>query len=224
MWHYISLVLLAAPGFVVAADWPHWRGPSRSGITDEESGWTGGPWLPEKPTWTADVGEGASSPLVVGDRVYTLGWESGKDVLRCLSAKNGTAVWSVNDKCPKYGRFHMGDEGLYSGPSSTPEYDLATNRIYTVSTDGDLNCWDAKAEGKKVWGRNLYDDYKAVRRPHLGRPERRRRHRRRTGRRRVDRHRRDGRRQAGRRQAGTRSNAMVSRDSSPLYGSVPCHI
>lgn len=61
MWHYISLVLLAAPGFVVAADWPHWRGPSRSGITDEESGWTGGPWLPEKPTWTADVGEGAST-------------------------------------------------------------------------------------------------------------------------------------------------------------------
>ena len=173
MWHYISLVLLAAPGFVVAADWPHWRGPSRNGIADEESGWAGGPWLPEKPTWTADVGEGASSPLVVGDRVYTLGWESGKDVLRCLSAKDGTPVWSVNYKCPKYGRFHMGDEGLYSGPSSTPEYDPATKRIYTLSTDGDLNCWDAKAEGKKVWGRNLYDDYKAVRRPHLGRGQQR---------------------------------------------------
>ena len=72
-------------------------------------------------------------------------------------------MWSVNYKCPKYGRFHMGDEGLYSGPSSTPEYDPTTKLLYTVSTDGDLNCWDSGAEGKKLWGRNLYDDYKAER-------------------------------------------------------------
>jgi outer membrane protein assembly factor BamB len=63
----------------------------------------------------------------------------------------------------------MGDEELYSGPSSTPEYDPATHFLYTLSTDGDLNCWDTKAEGKKVWGRNLYDDYKIARRPKLTR-------------------------------------------------------
>jgi len=107
----LFLVLIGTPGVLVAADWPHWRGPARTGITDEDFGWTGEAWLLEKPSWTAYVGEGASSPVVVGDRVYTLGWESGKDALRCLNAKNGTPVWSVNYKCPKYGRFHMGDEG-----------------------------------------------------------------------------------------------------------------
>lgn len=169
----LALIVLATPGIVLAADWPHWRGPARTGITDEDSGWTGDSWLAEKPAWTADVGEGASSPLVVGDRVFTLGWEGGKDVVRCLDTKDGKSVWSVNYKCPRYGRFHMGDEGLYSGPSSTPEYDPAAKRLYTLSTDGDLNCWDASVDGKNVWKRNLYDDFKAGRRPHLGRGQQR---------------------------------------------------
>jgi outer membrane protein assembly factor BamB len=160
----LALALPASGG-----DWPHWRGPNRTDVTDEPSGWNGKAWLSEKPAWTARVGEGASSPLVVGDRVFTLGYEGGKDVLRCLSAKDGKPVWSVSYKCAKYGRFHMGDEGLYSGPSSTPEYDPATGFLYTLGVDGDLNCWDANAEGKKVWGRNLYDDHKAERRPKLTR-------------------------------------------------------
>ncbi len=162
-----ALALLVFTLSASAADWPHWRGPNRTGITDESSGWTGEAWLADKPAWIAKVGEGASSPIVVGDRVFTLGWEDGKDVLRCFSTRDGKLVWSVNYKCPKYGRHRMGDEGLYSGPSSTPEYDAATNCLYTLSTDGDLNCWDTKTEGKKLWGRNLYDDYKAARRPKL---------------------------------------------------------
>ena len=161
--------LLAFTFPAASADWPHWRGPNRTGITDELSGWTGDAWFPDAPAWRAKVGEGSSSPLVVGDRVFTLGWERGKDVLRCLNAKDGRELWSVNYKCEQYGRFRMGDEGLYSGPSSTPEYDPATDHLYTISTDGDLNCWDTKADGKKVWGRNLYDDYKAERRPKLTR-------------------------------------------------------
>src|SRR6187401_1514304 len=112
----LLLLLLSSP--LLAADWPHWRGPNRNGITDEPSGWTGEKWLADKPAWTANVGEGASSPLVVGNRVFTLGWSGGKDTIRCLNAKDGKPLWSVNYKCPKYGRYHMGDQGLYSGPSS----------------------------------------------------------------------------------------------------------
>ena len=170
---FLAMAFLAIPFPSLAADWPHWRGPARSGISDEASGWTGEAWLAEKPVWTSNVGAGASSPLVVGDRVFTLGYESGKDVLRCSGAKDGKPLWAVSYKCPKYGRFHIGDEGFYSGPSSTPEYDPASGYLYTLSVDGDLNCWDSKAEGKKVWGRNLYGDYKAERRPKLARGEQR---------------------------------------------------
>lgn len=36
----LALIGLALPGIILAADWPHWRGPTRTGITDEDSGWT----------------------------------------------------------------------------------------------------------------------------------------------------------------------------------------
>ena len=165
--------LLTAIGLLTAAplaggDWPHWRGPTRDGHTGEPSGWADGRWLPDRPAWTADVGRGASSPVVAGDRVYTLGRSGGEDVVRALSARDGTEVWAARYKSPEYGRFHMGDEGLYAGPSSTPEYDPDAGRLYTLGVDGDLHCWGAR-DGKKVWGRNLYDDYKVGRRPRLTR-------------------------------------------------------
>lgn len=62
-----GVVLLAGP---VAADWLQWRGPGGLGITQDKN-------LPEKWSrnssniqWTAEIpGNGASSPVVTGDRV-----------------------------------------------------------------------------------------------------------------------------------------------------------
>ena len=163
------LPLLLAAGSLAAADWPHWRGPTRDGRTDEPSGWSDGKWLPDRPAWTANVGSGASSPLVVGDRVYCLGRSDGRDVVRCLSAKDGKELWTAGYRGPEYGRFHNGDEGLYSGPSSTPEYDRETRLLYTLGPDGDLCCWDSASNGKEIWALNLYDTYKAKQRPRLTR-------------------------------------------------------
>ena len=161
----LALVLVCLTG----ADWPHWRGPNRNDHTSESSGFADGRWLPDKPAWTANVGAGASSPLIVGDRVYTLGHADGRDVLRCLDAGTGKELWAVRHKGPEYGRFHVGDEGLYSGPSSTPEYDPETKLLYTLGPDGDLRCWDTAADGKELWHLNLYERYEARRRPKLTR-------------------------------------------------------
>lgn len=166
------IAVLLAVGLVAplaAADWPHWRGPTRDGRTDEPSGWADGRWLPDKPAWTAAVGVGASSPLVVGDRVYVLGHTAEHDVLRCLDARDGTAVWAVKYRGPTYGRFHAGDEAFYSGPSSTPEYDPTTKLLYTLGPDGDLRCRDTTADGKELWVVNLYDAYGMKQRPRIGR-------------------------------------------------------
>ena len=53
-------------------------------------------------------------------------------------------------------------------PTATPEFDAETGFLYTLSTDGDLICWDTAADGKRVWGVNLYDAYKVPRRPEVG--------------------------------------------------------
>jgi outer membrane protein assembly factor BamB len=151
-----------------ADDWPHWRGPFRNGLVSEDSGWRRGAWLPDKPLWTGNAGIGSSSPLVVAGKVYVLGWKDGKDQLACLAADSGKTLWTVSYACPQYGRHKNGDEGMYSGPSSTPEYDPASGFIYTLSTDGDLHCWDTRKQGAKIWGFNLYDRYQAPRRPRVG--------------------------------------------------------
>src|SRR4051812_37848857 len=64
------LVMLVAVVPVVAADWPQFRGPDRSGIAKE----TGLPleWSATRNVvWKTELpGPGSSSPIVFGDRVY----------------------------------------------------------------------------------------------------------------------------------------------------------
>jgi outer membrane protein assembly factor BamB len=170
---WLATLAFLSPTSLAAADWPHWRGPTRDGLTTEPSGWADGRWLPDKPAWTGTVGHGASSPLVVGDRLYAFGRADGHDVVSCLDARDGKPVWSAKYRGPMYGRFHAGDESLYSGPSSTPEYDPKTKLLYTLGPDGDLRCWDTATAGKEVWSLNLYDTYKAEQRPQLTRAPRR---------------------------------------------------
>jgi outer membrane protein assembly factor BamB len=159
-------LILTAP--LAAADWPHWRGPTRDGISPEPSGYRDGRWNIDRPAWKINVGKGCSSPLVIGDKLYTMGWRDGKDVVVCLDTASGKPSWSQSYPCPLFGRKAMGDQGQYAGPSSTPEFDLATRLLYTLSTDGDLNCWDTKNQGAKVWGFNLHSRYKIHQRPQVG--------------------------------------------------------
>jgi outer membrane protein assembly factor BamB len=165
-WHS-GWVKGAAELLLPAADWPSWRGPTRNGLSPEPSGWQKGAWVGEKPDWQVDVGDGSSSPLIVAGKLYTLGHQDDCDAVECRDTRTGKLLWRSKYTCKKYGRHHVGDEGLYAGPSSTPEFDRETKCLYTLSGDGHLNCWDTAAEGKAVWGKNLYDDFKVERRPKL---------------------------------------------------------
>jgi len=158
----LCVLPLAAP----AADWPHWRGPSRDGVVPEASGWPGG-WPPRK-LWSARLGMGCSSPILVGGMLYATGWWNGQDTLHCFHARTGAELWRQSSRAPRYGRHATGDEGEYGGPSSTPAFDAATGLLYTLSIDGDLRCWNTAQGGKPVWALNLYDQFKAPQRPHVG--------------------------------------------------------
>ena len=151
-----------------AEDWPHWRGPSRNDITSEDSRWEAGAWPLGDPAWTLNVGRGASSPIVVGNRVYAMGWADGQDTVYCLDAASGAQVWRRSYPAAQYGRYHEGDENLYDGVLSTPGYDPATGRLYTLGINGDLNCWDSGNAGERVWGLNLYDTFDVPKRPLVG--------------------------------------------------------
>ena len=150
----VVLVLTFSTAF--ADDWPHWRGPARDGIVQESSGYSGGKWA-LKSLWKKPFGLGGSSPIVIGKSVYCLGWKNGLDTLYCVDLASGKTNWKQSYKSPKYGRLSKGDKGIYSGPSSTPEYDSQTGLLYSLGTDGDLHCWDTKRKGKRTWSVNLHD-------------------------------------------------------------------
>ena len=92
-------------------------------------------------------------------------------MLRCLDAATGQELWKSDYPCPRHGRNHLGDEQFYSGPTATPEYDAASGRLTTLSTDGDLLTWDAKT-GRRIWGLNLYATFKTPQRPLVGAEQR----------------------------------------------------
>ena len=167
----LGICCLCIPASAEAADWPHWRGPTHDAVSTEHSGWDGADW-PTKLVWETKSEAGASEPIVVDGKVYSLGWisdPSSHDVVVCLDAKTGKRLWTQQYECPEYGRRSEGDKGLYSGPSASPTFDPNTGFLYTLSTDGDLNCWDSASGGKLVWNLNFYEKYEVPQRPLVGR-------------------------------------------------------
>jgi outer membrane protein assembly factor BamB len=161
-----ALVCFTVPPSAFADDWPFWRGPARNGITGEDSGWRSGDWKLRE-AWRRKFGEGSTSPIVHGGRLYTLGWKGERDHLSCVDAATGKDVWTTSYPSPRFGRVSTGDKGQYSGASATPEFDAATGFLYTLGVDGDLRCWDTREKGRSVWKLNLYDKYRAGQRPEV---------------------------------------------------------
>jgi hypothetical protein len=164
----LAAALLATPA--AAADWPHWRGPNRDDTTSETSGYTGGAWLTGPPAWAQDLGgTSETTPVAAGGRLYTMTYQAGKDTVFCLDGVTGKQVWKQSYPCRARGRYAVGDEESYQdGPQACPEYDEESGYLYTLGIDGDLNCWDTRKGGARVWGFNLYDRFGAKQRPNTG--------------------------------------------------------
>jgi len=143
----LTLTVLFA-GSVVAADWHHYRGPEQDGSTQEKIGTmpSGGP----RELWRAQLGTGLSSVTVAGGKVFSAGYQDGKEVLVCLDAANGKTLWKQAWPAKK------GDHLFEGGPRATPTVD--GDRVYMVGADGHVLCADASS-GKPVWTKDLVKDF-----------------------------------------------------------------
>src|SRR5438046_6523188 len=85
-----AVVVVAAPGY--SQDWPQWRGPNRDGVVH-------GVRVPARwpkalaEEWRVPVGEGISSPVVVGGSVYAFARQNDGEVLLCLDLRTGEEKW-----------------------------------------------------------------------------------------------------------------------------------
>lgn len=142
----VTVIVALGSSAALAEDWPRWRGPQLTGIS-QEKGWLD-QWPREGPpvVWKASVGVGFSSVAVAQGRLYTMGHKDGKDTVFCLDAISGKPIWSHSYEAA------LGDLNFEGGPAATPT--VHDGAVYTLSRWGDLFCFDA-AKGQVRWSRNL---------------------------------------------------------------------
>ena len=139
---------------MATSDWPQWRGPERDGISQERGllkQWpAGGPKL----LWQVnDIGDGFSTPAVVGTRIYLMsnrGMEN--EFAQALSTQDGKVIWTT-----RVGNVGNPDQNPpYPKARSTPTVD--GNFVYVLGSDGDLACLEAKS-GKIRWQKSLRKEF-----------------------------------------------------------------
>lgn len=138
-----ALVLLLSASQGKAQDWPQWRGVHRDAHV---TGFTPPATWPKELTekWKVKVGNGVSTPALVGDKLYVFTREEGDEILRCLDANTGKQIWEN-----KYAaQPATGPAGRFPGPRSSPT--VIDGKVVTLGARGILSCLDA-ASGKLLW-------------------------------------------------------------------------
>ena len=135
------------------SDWPQWRGPQRNGISQESGLLKQWPAEGPKLLWQVnDIGDGYSTPSVVGTRIYLMsnrGFDN--EFVQALSTQDGKPIWTT-----RVGNVGNANDFLYAKARSTPTVD--GDFIYALGSDGDLACLETKS-GKIQWQKSLRKEF-----------------------------------------------------------------
>lgn len=140
---WVGLATISATA--LAADWDQWRGPNRDGTV---SGFKAPAKWPAKlsRSWKVEVGEGHSSPLLVGKTIFTFARQGNNEIARCLDIKDGHEIWKDSYAAPY--TMNPAATGHGKGPKATPI--CRDGRLFTFGISGILSALDAKS-GKVLW-------------------------------------------------------------------------
>jgi len=143
----MRVLFLLALALILAADWPRFRGPNGTGISEDRSIPT--TLGPETNRWKVELpGEGHSSPIVIGKRIYLAAATREKRMLLCYDT-TGKQLWK-QEVAGGVGKTHP----LSSLASATPCSD--GQRVFIVFWDGKNVALHAYSlEGKPLWHRDL---------------------------------------------------------------------
>ncbi len=136
----------------LAADWPQLHGPARDGHSAETKLNWNWPKAGPKVLWQLDAGTGWAGPVVSGDALVFFHRVGNDEVLAALDPATGKEKWKHS-----YPTKYRDDFNFDNGPRATPTASGGT--VYALGANADLSAVDL-ATGKRVWHRNLIDDYK----------------------------------------------------------------
>ena len=148
---FTCAILATVTGGAIADDWSQWRGPNRSGVSNE----TGllDEWPENGPPllWKAkNAGVGYATVAIKDGRVITMGDRKKSQYVIAYNESDGKELWKLRVDKSFQNRF--GD-----GPRCTPTID--GDRVYALSATGRLYCVHAET-GKKIWTVNLVSKFR----------------------------------------------------------------
>jgi outer membrane protein assembly factor BamB len=151
----VSSFLLAS--FAVAGDWPQFRGPDGSGVSDEKGLPT--TWgTSENVKWKADLpGRSAASPVVFGKKVFVTAATGPRlDRLHviCLDADTGKKLW--HRQLTATGNTACHPKSSMAAPTPVVNAD----GVFCLFATADLAAFDL--DGNLKWYRSLVSDYKDI--------------------------------------------------------------
>jgi outer membrane protein assembly factor BamB len=155
------LLINPASDSAVAGDWPQILGPNRNGIAQKESiasSWSGGK---PKLVWDKEVGQGFAGVSIANGIAVVFHRVGDDEIAEGLNAKTGEKLWRASSPT-KYQASYNPD----AGPRAAPV--IHDGLVYLYGARGNLSCVQL-ADGKKVWQRDMYDDFSS-KRPSRGEP------------------------------------------------------
>src|SRR4029077_3981399 len=139
------LVLLFIASTAMAGNWPAWRGPLGTGITEETN-------LPlkwsknENVKWRIPLPEpGNSTPIIWGDRIFLTQAMGDRRMLKCFTREKGQLLWERGITTKEKEPTHQTNPYCSASPVTDGERVIAS-----FASDG-LFCYDFA--GKLIWSR-----------------------------------------------------------------------
>jgi len=157
--HVLALVVASIPAgsaAAPAADWPGWRGPTRSGhaaaTEDPPVRWS----ETENVVWRTPVpGRGHSSPTIAGVRIFlsTADESTGHQRVLCFDRATGRPIW---DTVVHHGKI---DPNLSRQSShASPTIACDSERLYaSFFTDGGIHLSALDLSGRLLWQQHVSD-------------------------------------------------------------------
>ena len=142
------LLLVVAPA-ASGQEWTQWRGPARDGSVSDKNAPAAWPEKLQR-TWRVEIGEGYSSPVVAGGRVFVHGRRDPEEIVVAVNFTDGKIIWQQKYQAAfKKNQYAV---EMAKGPNSTPL--VIGNRLFTLGVTGILTAWDT-ATGKQLWTRDF---------------------------------------------------------------------
>jgi outer membrane protein assembly factor BamB len=149
-----ATLLLACAGTAAAADWPNWRGPYRTGASDDKGLVARWSRAGENLVWKADL-VARATPVVFDGRACTSGrggtGPTRHELVACFDANTGRKLWerqfAVYNTTVPFSR--VGWAALGADPE--------TGYVFAQNVDGQLVALDRA--GKTVWEHRLGEEY-----------------------------------------------------------------